>query len=1667
MRTTTGYGRRMQFRVLGPLEVDAGDGPLPLGGPKQRAVLASLLIRANQVVSADTLIDEVWGDEPPERARHTLQTYVSNLRRTLGDDRVQGRTPGYMLVLDPLDLDAARFDALMRDAKKALPADPIVAIATLDDALELWRGPALADLADRSSLVSEAARLDDLRLEAQEDRIEGLLATGAQSRAIGELENLVARHPLRESLWGRLMLALYRDGRQADALGAYQRAREILADELGIDPSPELAKLHERVLKQDPGLELRGEPLRGYRLLERIDDGPTGTVFRALQPHVGRDVAIKFFHEHVALDPMFVRRFEAEAQAVAALEHPHIAPIYDYWREPGRAYMVVRYLRGGSLRGLMERGDQLPRDRALRVVEQIASALAFAHRQGVAHGNLCSSNVVLDAEGNAYLSDFRVGIGSDATSSQDVRSFAQLVTELLRGDMPPLVGELVARAEVGTDLPEAVTFAEAALAILEPATARHRSRENVRNPFKGLRAFTAADSRDFFGRAELTERLLTRLNETGPASRFLAVVGPSGSGKSSVVHAGLVPALRGKAFHNAADRSVAAMYPGAHPIDELAAALLSIAVRSTPRLHDVLERGSRGLLEAIDLVAPDGSEIVLIVDQFEELFTLTTSEHERESFLETLRVAAADPRSRLRVIVTLRADFYDRPLVHPRFGELLATRTEGVPPLTPDELEQAIRRPAEQEGVRLGSGLVAEVIADVAHQPGALPLLQYALTDLFEHRDGERLTLAAYREMGGIAGAVSARAERTYLATDPDGQRAIKEVLLRLVTLGEGREDTRRRVATRELDGLDVDPEAITDVLDVFGRHRLLTFDREPATREPTVEIAHEALLHAWERLRGWIDVARDDLRTEGRLARAAAEWRGSHEDPSFLLHGARLEHGEAWAASTDLAIARDLRTYLSTSVDQRARERADETDRRERETEVERRSVRRLRALVAVFAIAALAAASLTTLATRQGDRAERAAKIANAKGLAAAAVANLQADPERSILLAMEAVDETRSVDGSVLPEAEEALHQAVTTSRVVMTTSGIGGAVAWSAEGVFVTEGPEGSGIVDIRDAETAASVLPPFRGHEDDVTDVAFSPDGSMLATTGDDGALHVWDPETGDRIMSESGRGAAWAPSFNADSTLVAAAWGRGVRIVDLASGDVIRAFPQRSVEDAALSADGRRIALVAGGGGVVMNVATGDEAVRLDGPELVAALAWSPDDRQIVTVGFSGVIEIWDARTGAIQHELWGQKSFVWAVAWNPDGSQIVTGGSEGAAQVWKIGENEGRELLSLSSLEMTGGIGGVAFSPDGSQVMAGAADRSAVKVWDVGATGDAEWANLPARSFLGDVGFMPDGDRVAVTTGRDSATIWSIDPLREVRTIGISGYVDYPDSGNPTLAVSPDGDSILIEGGDRRSGHGKVAAYDTDTGTELFSTSEQSGPDATWSPNGTLVAMGAGPGSVRILDRSGRQVTVLREEDDDHHIGAVSFSPDGILLATSVNVRGNIEGEGIVRIWDWARGDIVREVATGARTIAFDPTGARLVTFDGRVVESWDLRTGARVATEIEGDPASISAVAFGPGASRIATGSTDGVIRLFDAATGEQLMVLRGHTGLVNALAFSPDGRKLASTTVSIAGDSVRVWALDLDDLLALAEREVTRSLTDVECRQFLPLERCPEAP
>jgi WD40 repeat protein/DNA-binding SARP family transcriptional activator len=1722
------YRRAMQFRVLGPLEVSADDGRISLGGPKQRSVLARLLVRPNQVIPAEDLIDQVWGEDPPNTARKTLQGYVTHLRRVLGPDRLEWRAPGYVLHLDQRELDAARFESLVHEAKAA-NGRPDRAAALYRRALDMWRGPALADLAGDGALAAEAHRLDELRLEALEGRIAAELDAGRHAELVPELGALVREHPLRERLWGLLMVALYRSGRQADASATYHRAREVLSEELGLDPSMELQSLHERILKNDPALEVAHDRLRGYELVEEIGEGGFGVVYRAWQPQLAREVAIKAIRPALANDPEFIRRFEAEAQVVARLEHANIVPLYDYWREPGAAYLVLRWIRGGSL-DETSRPAPLDLEAVARLEEQIASALSFAHRLGVVHSDLKPANVLLDEEGNAYLSDFGIAAdlrglraeerdlrlspaylapeqirGDPATIATDIYCLGLLLFQVLcgvhpfagtppvallrkqldepfprvterRSELSPAIDDVVARAtakDPRARFPDVAAFDLAfrdALRTDEMAIALGAEAE-LANPYKGLRPFGEADALDFFGRDALVGRLVSRLSEPVEGKRFLGLVGPSGSGKSSVVHAGLIPALRTGAIPGSDTWFTVEMMPGAHPFEELEAALLRIATNPPSTLVDQLE-GDLGLLDAVERVLPpNGSELFLVVDQLEELFTHVDDEETRSRFLACLATVASDPRSRVRVLVTLRADHFDRPLAYPGFGPLLGSRTETVTTLTPAELELAIARPAQRIGVAIEPDLRAEIVADTAGRLGALPLLQFALTELFERRKDGALTLSTYREVGGVGGALAGRAEQLYETSDSDGgKNATRQVFLRLVNVDEGVEDLRRRVRRSELDSLEVDREAMAEAIDAFTRHRLLTSDRDPVTREPTLEVAHEALLRSWPRLRGWIDAAREDIRNLRRFASEAAQWEDGGRDPSFLLRGSRLERSAAWAGGSGFALTSAERQYLDASVRQRDQERRAEEAQRQREATLQRRSLTRLRGLVAALTVAAVVAASLAFVAVDRGRRAEREARIATSREMAAAAIANLEVDPDRSILLAIRAVETTRSADGSIVPEAEEALHTAVATSRLVRALPG-GDAVDWSPRGVFAAIDGKDASDVNVSDVKTGR-IRFTISAAPGDITDVVFSPDGSLVATTSDDGRLILWDASTGRVIGEASAAGAASGPSFSADGSALAAAWPEQglVKLLDVSTGSVIRVI--RNVPGAsstALEPYARKIAIgtrpPACDGrpwpAFEFDLRTGHR-IPLAGSEPCGPsfLAWSPDGRYIAAnmEGPGRGVQIWNAAmAGKPRFHLVGHTDSILSGDWSPDSSRLVTGSYDSTAKVWSVTPESARELYSLSTQDNRN-VTDVAFSPDGAQVMTAyrvhdAAPRpfgiptDAVRTWDVSEFGGAEVASLPsgcgglARS---EAAFVADRRQVILADERCRAAVWDLDG-EEVRAIGPSPAPARAWWEAPLFEASSDGGTIATAPGD-----GTVSLWDAAIGNRVFSVRE---PPMSWfglSASGDFVLIG-NVESVSILDRSGAEVDRLSPQDG-LRVYAAEMSPDDRLVAIATGQR--------VTIWNWERGTIVATIPAQTEFLAFDSSGTLLATAgDDRTPEIWTVESGELVRM-LPPQLGEIYGLAFSPDGSRLAVGSADGTIRLADTLS-EQEVKLPGDGDGLQDIAFNPDGSMLATTT---AGGVARIWALDIDDLLGIARAKLTRSWTENECRTYLHLGTCP---
>ena len=1017
----------MDYRVLGPMEVRVDGVALPLGGPKQRVVVAILVAAAGRPVPVDVLLEAIYGEDVAAGGRRTLQTYVSNLRQVLGDV-IARQGDAYALTCTDSSIDSVTFEASYREATAM--ADPDGAATMLRGALAMWRGHPYADVEAHGALDAECTRLGEVRLAALEARVEADLNAGRHREVVAELEALTVEHPWRESLRAMHMVALYRSGRQTEALRAYGRTRVALAEGLGIDPSPELRDLEQRILEQDRSLlistgpsvqrwavlvadlddaavwsdpweresafarreqdlaaaadreggcklaprgsagyalfaepihavraaralvdgrlrvavdfgdlevgddEPAGPPLAraarlvavahsgqvllsaeahnalttaglsgwaaeslgrfdivgldagvliyqlvgqgfasqfpalrldrlppsipgmtsgsvpGYELRALIGTGELGEVHSAYQTAVGREVAVRIFGPWMVGHPQFVRRFESGSQRIARVDHPHVLPLLDYWREPGRAVMVSRLVRGGHL------GDRVPTDgmdpvQAMALIDKVAAGISVAHRLGVVHGRLRPENILFDDADNPYVADLGIdeictGIvsfathaydaperlgGALATPASDIYSLGLLVHEVLGGSPPPPDGAIPQRGDAvdavvarATDpdphrrhgsVDELIDDLRSALAVPITPTSELLW---TRNPYRGLEPFEEADARDFHGRDAAIAEMVDVLGR----ERLLVVFGPSGIGKSSVVKAGLVPALRRGAIDGSESWVITDMTPGSDPFEQLRTALARVAVADLPDVVGELSWSARSLDELVRGVVPHGTNVVIVIDQFEELFTHTADEAARRAFVRMLVDTTVQPEAVVRIIVTVRADFLDRPLGYAGFADAMKGRAIALGAMSAAEMAEAIRLPAADVGIDVEPALVDQITAEAELAPGALPLVQHQLAELFAERTSNAITLAAYLESGGLAGAIGRRAEAIYAELDDDSRSAARRGVPPACQCGRGARGhpppgaahragafrRRRRRARRGVAGVRVPPAA-------------------------------------------------------------------------------------------------------------------------------------------------------------------------------------------------------------------------------------------------------------------------------------------------------------------------------------------------------------------------------------------------------------------------------------------------------------------------------------------------------------------------------------------------------------------------------------------------------------------------------------------------------------------------------------------------------------------------------------------------------------------------------------------------------------------------------------------------------------------------------------------
>ncbi len=1162
----------------------------------------------------------------------------------------------------------------------------------------------------------------------------------------------------------------------------------------------------------------------------------------------------------------------------------------------------------------------------------------------------------------------------------------------------------------------------------------------LENPYKGLRAFREADAPDFFGRETLVARVLARLAETGEFSRFLAVVGPSGSGKSSVVKAGLVPALRLGKLPGSEDWQIVTIMPGAQPWEELEAALLRIAVNPPETLLTQLREDERGLLRAIKRVLPVDKDqtLILIIDQFEEIFTLVPEPTEARFLLDSLYAAVTDSRAPVRVVITLRADFYDQPLMHLAFCELLRQRTEVVGPLSPEELERAIVGPAERVGAQLETGLVSVLVSEVSEQPGPLPMLQYTLTELFDQRRGRTLTMAAYDRMGGALGALARRANAVFDSLKPQEQAAARQVMLRLVTLGEGTEDIRRRVSQAEL--LSVGGEASQATLDAFDWSRLLTFDLDPVTREATVELAHEAIIREWGLLRTWLDESRDDVRLQRLLTRSAAEWAAAGRDASYLLHGSRLTQFEGWAQTTDVVLTGDERFYLAASI----------TEEKRRLTR--RRRVRNL-VLTAVIAVA-LVMSILALWANSQRQHAETAEHEARRQasiGLASTALRELDGGhQDEAVLLALEALNEYPYTS-----QAESALAEVVEAYFPYTEIPPYFLSYAWSPDDTRIAlGGTEGLGEGTLNDSIQIA--------YADDMTSTLAT---FSLGAPGCTPREMVWAPGGG-RLVSIYMRGAYSTDPCLAPPTV----W-------EVSSGELLLQFTGHESETKILSVDwspdGASI-LTTGEDGTakIWNAVTGTEILAITGH--IAAVtdgAWSPSGDQIATTSLDGSARIWDAMSGDEQLNISGYTGGLTGLDWSPDGSRLVLAFEDGIARI--LGAETGELLLNLIGHD--GALVDVRYSPVGDRIATASNVDGTARIWDAvtgemrlslpglgvellgvawSSDGNSFTVNGPRHYTIWDVSdqplnlsghtanildgeWSPDGMLVATSSFDNTARIWDAVTGEELHVL---------DHGNQVwmLDWSPDSTRIVTA-----SSGGTARIWDVISG-ELVNEVQLSPSDvilfsARWSPDSTRIINGDMTSHNTVWDaNTGETLAILDFDAVRPLLGSTShcvlfgpsWSPDSRRIATGCSTSGDMPAPGVL-IWDAATGELLKSfesVYNGAARVDWSPDGTRITAASSSTASNagmitvWDAATGELLQT-FAGHSAYSYGLSWSPDGSRIASGDLDGVVKVWDPETGSEVLGFRV-PGIIINVHWRPDGQYIIVSGEFLPPAIRRVW-------------------------------------
>jgi len=1107
--------------------------------------------------------------------------------------------------------------------------------------------------------------------------------------------------------------------------------------------------------------------------------------------------------------------------------------------------------------------------------------------------------------------------------------------------------------------------------------------EQIPCPYPGMRPFSASEASQFFGRDKEIDDLIGRLDHH---EREIYVIGPSGSGKSSLVQAGLLPALDSGSSRLGRAFVVRAMRPGEQPTDRLAHAL----------------EGSLATLEATigALLArhPPAERALVFIDQLEEVFTLADLA-ERQRFVTTLCTLRAEPRCYL--LLALRADFYGALMESALWPDLAGrmSRIE-VAPLRGAALVQAITAPVRQVGVYLEARLCDRLVVDAADEPGALPHVQETLRLLWHKRRQRFLGLADYEALGYGASALHMAIVRHTDATmrmlSDTRQKIAYRLLLRLVSFGEGRADTRRQQKVQALCSAEDDDAEFWHVLQQLVDKRLVTVDGDEGADDALVDLSHEALITAWPELQKRIASRRVDEKRRRRLEAKANEWIERGEGGAGLLDSLELPEAKHWMTSDagrELGYGTKLQEFVAASERHR------------------RRQILRTIMVLAMFLIVVL---TLGFLALRQREK----ARVLTAASYVEKGQSLLDGHPMQALPYFAAAKDGATEASVTDLLLAQASRNLPLVT---FVGHSSLVRKAAFSPDGTRVVTASYDQ-TAQIWDASTGMPVTPPLE-HHGFVHAAAFSPDGTRVVTASYDKTARVWNAVTGKPVTPPfEHQGFVYAALFSPDGTrVVTASQDQTARVWDASTGrPVTSPLKHRGEVNAAVfSPDGMRVVTASDDGTArIWDTSTGEPvAVPLKHGREVTAAVFSSDGTRVITASFDKTARVWDATTGEPVTAPLEHQGELTAAAFSPDGKRVVTAGYDKTAQIWDA--STGKPMSP--PLEHQGAVRAAVFSSDGTRVVTVSGDKMA-RIWD-SSTGKLVAPPLEHPDVPITAAFSPDGKRV-VTAGYDKmARIWDATAGKPViPPLEHQGFV-Y------TAAFSPDGTRVVTASYDKTA-----RIWDVLTGKPVTPLLEHQGfaLTAAFSPDGTRVVTASEDRTARVWDAStGKPVTPPLEHQGQ--VNAAVFSLDGTRVVTA-------SFDKTARVWDAATGKPVTpplEHQSFVVAAAFSPDGTRVITASGdKTARVWDAQTGQPVTLPLQHQDL-VYAATFSPDGTRVVTASGDKTARVWDAATGKPVTLPLEHQGFVYAAAFSPDGTRVVTASED---KTARVWDAATGKLMTL---------------------------